>query len=126
MAWLAVLLLVRYPPLSPWLCFLVFAYPVIEVLYSVTRRYCHNQSPSAPDDRHLHSLLKTQIIRKRFAQFSLAHQNAAVSPCIWGLVAMPAWVGFFLSEATPLVLGVAIGAFVLLYHAAYKYLSQHL
>jgi UDP-N-acetylmuramyl pentapeptide phosphotransferase/UDP-N-acetylglucosamine-1-phosphate transferase len=124
MAWLAVLLLVRNPQVSPWVCLLVFAYPVIEVLYSVVRRYMQNQSPGAPDSLHLHSLVKTQIIRKKLPHWRSNLQNAAVSPCIWGFVTIPALAGVFLFNASPMVLGVVIVAFVAMYHLVYTYLVR--
>jgi UDP-N-acetylmuramyl pentapeptide phosphotransferase/UDP-N-acetylglucosamine-1-phosphate transferase len=124
MAWLAVLLLVRNPQVSPWVCLLVFAYPVIEVLYSVVRRYLQNQSPGAPDSLHLHSLVKTQIIRKKLPHWRANLQNAAVSPCIWGFVTIPAFAGVLLYDASPMVLGLVITAFVAMYHLVYIFLVR--
>jgi UDP-N-acetylmuramyl pentapeptide phosphotransferase/UDP-N-acetylglucosamine-1-phosphate transferase len=124
MAWLAVLLLVRNPQISPWVCLLVFAYPVIEVLYSVVRRYLQNQSPGAPDSMHLHSLVKTQIIRKKLPNWRANLQNAAVSPCIWGFVAIPAGVGVLFYNASPMVLGLVIAVLVAMYHLVYTQLVR--
>lgn len=124
MAWLAVLLLVRNPSVSPWVCLLVFAYPVIEVLYSVVRRYLQKQSPGAPDGLHLHSLIKTQVIRKILSHWSANLQNAAVSPSVWGFVAIPAFAGIVFYQASPMVLGVLLIAFVALYHLTYMYLMR--
>ena len=45
LAWLAVLLPMRNPEVSVWAPLLVCAYPVIEVMYSVVRRYIQRQSP---------------------------------------------------------------------------------
>jgi UDP-N-acetylmuramyl pentapeptide phosphotransferase/UDP-N-acetylglucosamine-1-phosphate transferase len=126
MAWLAVLLLVRNPKVSPWVCLLVFAYPVIEVLYSVVRRYLQKQSPGAPDGLHLHSLIKTQVIRKKLSHWSANLQNAAVSPSIWGFVAIPAFAGIALYQASPMVLGLMLITFVALYHLAYMYLTRRM
>ncbi len=124
MAWLAVLLLVRNPQVSPWVCLLVFAYPVIEVLYSVVRRAMQNQSPGAPDGLHLHSLVKTQIIRKHFSHWSPNLQNAAVSPAIWVCVAVPATMGVLLYSASPMALCLMIAAFSALYHISYMVLVR--
>ncbi len=44
LAWLAVLLCMRHPGVSPWLVLLACAYPVTEVLYSVWRRRAQNRS----------------------------------------------------------------------------------
>jgi UDP-N-acetylmuramyl pentapeptide phosphotransferase/UDP-N-acetylglucosamine-1-phosphate transferase len=124
MAWLAVLLLVRNPQISPWVCLLVFSYPVIEVLYSVVRRFLQNQSPGAPDGLHLHSLVKTQVIRKQFSSWNPNLQNAAVSPAIWVCVAIPAFMGVLMYNASPVALCLMIAAFVAMYHITYIYLVR--
>jgi UDP-N-acetylmuramyl pentapeptide phosphotransferase/UDP-N-acetylglucosamine-1-phosphate transferase len=124
LAWLAVLLLERNSQVSPWVGLLVFAYPVIEVLYSVARRYRDQRSPGAPDGLHLHSLVKVQVIRKKLPNWSTNMQNAAVSPCIWFFAAIPALVGVVLHTASPAVLALVFVAFVALYHLAYRLLGQ--
>jgi UDP-N-acetylmuramyl pentapeptide phosphotransferase/UDP-N-acetylglucosamine-1-phosphate transferase len=120
MAWLAVLLLVRNPQVSPWVCLLVFAYPVIEVLYSVVRRYLQKRSPGEPDGLHLHSLVKVKFIRKVLPHWSTNMQNAAVSPCIWIFAAIPAILGMILFYASALALSLVFMVLVLLYHLTYR------
>lgn len=124
MAWLAVLLLVRNPQISPWVCLLVFAYPVIEVLYSVGRRFLQNRSPGAPDGLHLHSLIKTKMIRKMLPHWSGNMQNAAVSPCVWVFAAIPAIFGVILFYASAAILGLVIGMLSVLYHLTYRKLIK--
>src|SRR6185369_5387974 len=94
LAWLAVLLPVRNAEVSPWASLLVCAYLIIEVLYSVLRRYVSHQSPGAADSNHLHSLIKTKLIRPRLSALGLHSnvRNAAVSPIVWSLAAAPAFV----------------------------------
>jgi hypothetical protein len=70
----------------------------------VVRRYLQKQSFGAPDGLHLHSLIKTQVIRKKLSHFSANLQNAAVAPCIWIFVAMPAIMGVFLFNSSPATL----------------------
>jgi UDP-N-acetylmuramyl pentapeptide phosphotransferase/UDP-N-acetylglucosamine-1-phosphate transferase len=124
MAWLAVLLLVRNPRISPWVCLLVFAYPVIEVLYSVARRFLQKRSPGAPDGLHLHSLVKVKLIRKMLPHWSGNMRNAAVSPCIWIFAAVPAIFGVVGFEASPSTLCLVFAAFTLLYHCTYRFFAR--
>jgi UDP-N-acetylmuramyl pentapeptide phosphotransferase/UDP-N-acetylglucosamine-1-phosphate transferase len=124
MAWLAVLLLVRNPRVSPWVCLLVFAYPVIEVLYSVARRFLKKHSPGAPDGLHLHSLVKVKLVRKMLPHWSTNMQNAAVSPCIWLFAAVPAIFGVIFFEASPTALCLVFGAFAVLYHGMYSFFAR--
>ena len=50
------------------------------------------QSPGAPDSRHLHSLIKTQFIRKKLPYANKAVQHAAVSPIAWTFTSVPAFL----------------------------------
>ncbi len=123
LAWLAVLLPVRNAGVSAWAALLVCAYPVIEVLYSVVRRQLHRQSPGAPDNGHLHSLIKAKFIRHQLAGKTKAVQNAAVSPIVWAFASMPAIAAIALFDQ-PLLLAIASMACLLLYHAAHRYLTR--
>jgi UDP-N-acetylmuramyl pentapeptide phosphotransferase/UDP-N-acetylglucosamine-1-phosphate transferase/glycosyltransferase involved in cell wall biosynthesis len=123
LAWLAVLLPMRNPQVSVWAALLVCAYPIIEVLYSVIRRYVTHQSPGAPDSAHLHSLIKTRFIRDKLAGRDKGLQNAAVSPIVWGFCALPAVVAVAVFDQTALLASASLG-FLLLYHLAYRYLVQ--
>lgn len=123
LAWLAVLLPMRNPEVSAWASMLVCAYPVIEVLYSMARRRIKRQSTGAPDSRHLHSLIKTNLIRKKLPNVTRGMQNAFVSPIIWAFTLLPAMgaVALF-NQPVLLVSGVVVCAIV--YHVAYQYLRQ--
>jgi UDP-N-acetylmuramyl pentapeptide phosphotransferase/UDP-N-acetylglucosamine-1-phosphate transferase len=122
LAWLAVLLPVRNPEVSVWAPLLVCAYPVIEVVYSVVRRYAGHHSPGAPDSGHLHSLIKKKLIRQKLGWMNKGARNAAVAPVIWvftSLAAMAAVAAF----DRPLLLMIALISCLLLYHLAYRYLA---
>ena len=89
LAWVAVLLPMRNPSISPWCSLLACIYPVLEVLFNMARRLSRNLHPGHPDRLHLHSLLKTRIVRKHFAGLPPMLMNSAVSPFIWILSAVP-------------------------------------
>lgn len=124
LAWLAVLLPVRNPEVSVWAALLVCAYPVIEVLYSMARRFATQQSPGAPDSGHLHSLIKVKLIPPKLSARGVdkSVRNAAVSPIMWGFSAVPA-IGATAMFDQSAWLAVGILACVLLYHLTYKYLA---
>ncbi|MCM2252170.1 MAG: glycosyltransferase [Ramlibacter sp.] len=123
LAWLAVLLPMRNPSVSPWAALLVCAYPVIETLYSIVRRHRNRQSPGAPDSSHLHSLIKTRFIRRKLAGKTKALQRAAVSPIIWTFSVLPALVAAAFYDESYLLL-LTFLACVWVYHVAYSSLSQ--
>jgi UDP-N-acetylmuramyl pentapeptide phosphotransferase/UDP-N-acetylglucosamine-1-phosphate transferase len=123
LAWLAVLLPVRNPEVSAWAPLLVCAYPVIEVLYSVIRRYIQRQSPGAPDSSHLHSLIKKKFIRKKFIHIDRRLRNAAVAPIVWGFVAAPALMAILFFDRTVLLSSLTLFS-SWLYHVAYVFLAE--
>lgn len=123
LAWLTVLLPMRNPSVSPWAGLMVCAYPVIEVLYSIVRRFWQRQSPGAPDSLHLHSLVKTQFIRKKLPHWSKSQQNAAVSPLMWCYAALPAAIGVAFYDRPPLWLVAGLLVCLAVYHQVYKRLA---
>ncbi len=89
--WIAVLLPSRNPNVSPWASLLACGYPVTEVLFSMWRRIKRNQHPGHPDRVHLHSLVKTRVVRKQLTLLHPVLKNAAVSPVIWSFATGPAF-----------------------------------
>lgn len=113
LAWLAVMLPMRNPSVSEWAPLLACGYPVLEVLFSMARRYKRSLNPGYPDRLHLHSLVKTRIIRKHFKGWPAHLKNSAVSPICWVFAAIPASLGVIFSEQTLcLMVSFAFSAFV--------------
>jgi UDP-N-acetylmuramyl pentapeptide phosphotransferase/UDP-N-acetylglucosamine-1-phosphate transferase len=120
---IAIMLPMRHPQLSPWVSLMICAYPVVEVLYSMFRRARDKRSSGAPDNQHLHTLIKTQWIRPRFPKLSANSRNALVSPYMWSLGLLPLlWAIVWVSSWGMLVLGFV--GFVVLYHGIYNHLKQ--
>jgi UDP-N-acetylmuramyl pentapeptide phosphotransferase/UDP-N-acetylglucosamine-1-phosphate transferase len=123
LAWLAVLLPMRNPEISPWASLMVCAYPFIEVLYSMLRRRVEHRSLGQPDSEHLHSLLASQFVRKHFTPLSHAQQNAAVAPFIWLFVAGMVLMAIQFRESTNwLVFSLLLTT--LCYHFSYRFLVR--
>jgi UDP-N-acetylmuramyl pentapeptide phosphotransferase/UDP-N-acetylglucosamine-1-phosphate transferase len=81
--WCAILVSARNPSVSPWASLLACAYPIVEVLFSVIRRFRRKAHPGHPDRLHLHSLIRSRFIRKYFSYWPHTIQNSMVSPFIW-------------------------------------------
>lgn len=61
---LAIALPARYPTVSPWASLVICSYPIIEVLFSIFRRWRgRRRSPGQADQLHLHSLLFRRVVR---------------------------------------------------------------
>ena len=123
LAWLAVLLPMRNAGVSPWASFLVCAYPIIEVLYSIVRRRRHRQSAGEPDRDHLHSLVATQVIPKLLPRLHPTLQNSAVSVIMWLLAAVPALAAIAFHHRTVWLMAAAIGC-VAAYHLIYRRVAR--
>ncbi|WP_372662002.1 glycosyltransferase [Hydrogenophaga sp.] len=124
LAWLAVLLLMRNPAVSAWAALLACGYPVIEVLYSVWRRWRKKAPAGEPDSLHLHSLVKTQVIMRWMPHWRPRLRNAAVSPLMWLYAALPATLAVVLEGASRSVLALAFVGCVLVYHLLYQGLAR--
>lgn len=65
---IAVLAIVRNPGINAWQVLAIYAYPVIEVLFSIYRRKILRDTwAGAPDRLHLHSLFYRRIARHRLS-----------------------------------------------------------
>lgn len=124
LGWLAVLLLMRHPGESTWLLLLACAYPVTEVLYSVWRRRRARLPSGAPDNLHLHSLVKTQVVSRRVPHWPPRLRNAAVSPLMWVFAAVPAGLAVTLQDAPVWAVLMALAGCVLWYHLSYQHLAR--
>lgn len=123
LAWLAILLIMRNPGISPWAALLACGYPVIEVLYSIWRRWLNRLPAGAPDQLHLHSLVKTQVILRTVPNWPPRLRNAAVSPVMWLYAALPATLAVWLEDESRTVLAGAFAFCVLVYHLLYRSLA---
>ena len=123
LAWVAVLLPMRNPAVSPWASFLVCAYPIIEVVYSVVRRSWRRQSPGRPDRGHLHSLVATRIVQPRMPRLQPALQNSAVSVIMWLCTAAPATAAIIFHNRTGVLAGCAVLC-LLAYHFIYRQVDR--
>ena len=124
LAWLEILLVVRNPSVSPWVMALVTAYPLIEVFYSMGRRIRSKKSAGDPDNLHLHSLIKTQLILPTLKAWPPYLMNAAVSPLVWIYAAIPASIAVGLAGQSVWILVVVFILCALLYHVLYVLLRR--
>lgn len=119
LAWVAILLPARNPGVSAWASLLACAYPVLEVLFSVARRRYRAHSPGHPDRLHLHSLIKSRLIRKKLAHWPASLRNSAVSPLCWVFPILSGVVAYVAADNKP-VLMLAFGGMALLYRVKYR------
>ena len=122
-AWVAVLLLQRHPEVSAWAPLLVCSYPVLEVLFSVQRRWRRNRHMDAPDRLHLHSLIKRRLVRHLLPKGSRLARNSVSGAILWGAGVLPAYIAYhWYTNTMALAFGLVMCA--LMYSAFYTRLTQ--
>ena len=113
LAWIAVMLPMRNPAVSVWAALLACGYPVLEVLFSIARRFERAHHPGHPDRLHLHSLIKSRMSRKHLSHWPTVLKNSAVSPLLWLYALIPASLAVCLARHTLwLILGFVVSAMV--------------
>ena len=113
----------RNAEVSPWASFVLCAYPIIEVVYSMIRRVQRHQSASDPDRRHLHSLVATQIVLRRWPRLNPILQNSAVSVIMWFCAAVPALAAIAFHHHTGFLVIFAVACGVA-YHFIYRRVAR--
>ena len=116
----AVLTIVRNPEISAWQILAIYAYPVIEVLFSMYRRkMLRSALVGAPDRLHLHSLFYRRVACHRIGAGKQPWRRNAVVACFvtaWLVTATVTAV--LIGNGTPAAVGlvlVQIVAYVAVY-----------
>jgi UDP-N-acetylmuramyl pentapeptide phosphotransferase/UDP-N-acetylglucosamine-1-phosphate transferase len=122
LGWLSVLLIERNPQVNPAAVLLTCSYAVVEVVFSMYRRWKRAKPMMHPDRLHLHSLLNSRVTRNRLRQRSILLQNASVSPLVWLIAVVPAMVGV-LWWNVPSAAWLGLAGFVLAYALIYRRLA---
>lgn len=89
LAWVAVILIERNPGVSAFAALLICVHPVIEVLFSIYRRWIKHLPPGQPDRLHFHSLLKQRYVRSWFSGLSDNAHNS-ITGLLVGLMTLTA------------------------------------
>ena len=117
---IGILLVKRHSNLSAWFVLMTLAYPVLETLFSIYRRwFIRKRSPFEPDGTHLHTLIYKNIIKKQYPNVPSVIQNSLTSPYLWGLQLMTSTLALlFWKNTAMLVLSFFVFciAYVVLYY----------
>ncbi|NTV03079.1 MAG: glycosyl transferase [Chlorobiaceae bacterium] len=112
LAWIAVLLPMRNPSVSPWASIVACSYPIIETIYSMIRRTITRAGSGNPDSAHLHSLIKVKLIRRYFSHQPQQVRNALVSPLCWLVTMLLAIPALYLYRNSAQLMLVFAGGFL--------------
>lgn len=123
MAWIIVLLHVRHPEVSPWALLLICSYPVLEVLFSISRRVRRSRNPGMPDRLHLHSLVHRRLVRRLLPNARPMVQNSLTGALMSLASLLPASLALQWPSSTGLTV-FALVACAFLYSALHARLTQ--
>lgn len=113
LGWVAVMIAMRNPSVSPWAPMLACGYPIIEVLFSMARRRARALKLGHPDRLHLHSLIWARVTRKWLVGRSPVVQNAAVLPIMLLYALIPAVMSVvFRKSAVMLIISFFVCVFI--------------
>lgn len=118
LAWSAVMLPLRNPAVSPWASLVICSYPVIETVFSMLRRIWYHVGTGNPDRKHLHSLIKLNVIRPRFSLLPEWLRNSLVSPLCWAVslaISLPALWLYRSTSAMMLVFVAGVAVYIIFY-----------
>jgi UDP-N-acetylmuramyl pentapeptide phosphotransferase/UDP-N-acetylglucosamine-1-phosphate transferase len=115
MAVIAMLLSERHPEINPFFVLVCIIYPVMEVIFSFTRKgLIHHTAPFQPDRNHLHMLINRYVVKNNNPQTILV-----LAPVI--LIYNIAAIHYYNNQLVLLLLAVS---FVALYLLSYFFLSK--
>jgi UDP-N-acetylmuramyl pentapeptide phosphotransferase/UDP-N-acetylglucosamine-1-phosphate transferase len=100
LGWIAVMVAVRNPGMSPWAPLLACGYPILEVLFSMARRTARTLKLGHPDRLHLHSLVWSRVARKWLSSASSLRQNSSVMPMMLAYAFIPVALSIFYRKST--------------------------
>lgn len=115
MAFIAILLVSRNEGISPWFPVIVFAYPIVDTLFSMYRRkFISKKSSLMADNLHFHTLIFKRVSRKN-------HQ--VLMYIIPGVLLFDVVAAYFYTETLLLVLlfGFFILTYIYFYSAIVKF-----
>lgn len=87
LTWISILLLVRNPEVGPFAVFLIFFWPVADMLFSISRRLRTGKPIDQPDRMHFHQFVMRAIELTLNTRRSVSNPLASVA--IWPLASIP-------------------------------------
>jgi len=120
---LGILLQSRTTNISPLAPLLIFAYPMIETLFTIYRRkIIKNKAMSQPDASHLHTIIyRRYFLKRNIIKTNVRKdiENSKVALTMWSIVLFDCIIALYFFEDT-VVLFIAIISTLLIYLLIYK------
>lgn len=110
LSWFAISVLLNAQMVSPWAFFLIFSYPILEMLFSIVRRVLQGRSSFSADMEHLHHLVYRRVQSSHFLRRYAKWQNPISTLVLLPFAVVPMFLGvrFFDEPKTLLILSVCV------------------
>lgn len=116
LAWVAVMLPMRNPEVSPWASFAICSYPIIETVFSIVRKSLRKgHHPGQPDRVHFHMLVYQRISRLFFFRYEASFVNGMTTIFILPFTLISSLPGFLLYSSTYLLISSILCSATLYY-----------
>jgi UDP-GlcNAc:undecaprenyl-phosphate/decaprenyl-phosphate GlcNAc-1-phosphate transferase len=110
LAWFSISVLLKSDTVSPWAFFLIFSYPILEMLISIFRRVLQNRSAFSADTEHFHHLVFRKVQSSHFLRHHAKWHNPLTTLVIVPFAVLPMFLGvvFFDNAAYLLVSSLCV------------------
>jgi UDP-GlcNAc:undecaprenyl-phosphate/decaprenyl-phosphate GlcNAc-1-phosphate transferase len=125
LAWFAISILIKDSSVSPWVFLLILAYPITELLFTISRRLFCLISPLRADKHHLHHYVFRALSEVEALRNGKNFHNALASLCIVPLAVTPMFYAVKVYNKPDAIL-IAYGFFLLAYLIQYFALKRYL
>ncbi len=101
LTWISFLFLARHPEIAPFALFLMFFWPVADMLFAILRRWKNGKRIDQPDRMHFHQFIMRAIelvLIGRRREIS----NPLAAMMIWPLAAVPIFLGILFYDSNAL------------------------
>ena len=88
-AWIAVLLMARYPDISPWAALLAAFWPVMDTMVAIVRRWSRAMPAGEPDRLHLHHIVLRLFLSKLGGATAMSRANPLATLALAPLFLLP-------------------------------------
>lgn len=98
-AWLMILLAMRYEEVSKWSLLAIASWPIMETVFSIFRRKLRGRPPDKPDRMHFHHIVMRALEIISRGRIPRRRSNPLATIIILPLVCLPAILGAFYSQS---------------------------
>jgi UDP-N-acetylmuramyl pentapeptide phosphotransferase/UDP-N-acetylglucosamine-1-phosphate transferase len=114
LSWFSIAVMLHSDSVSPWAFFLIFSYPIVDMLVSIIRRVAVGRSPFSPDAGHFHHLVLNAVGSIKFLDKHHRFHNPLATLAVLPVAVYPMVIGVVYYDNVQVLLLSSVGV-VLIY-----------